>query len=156
VVSSFDPTTFAARVLVQPENILSGWLPVASPWVGAGWGLAAPLPPGTQVVVACQEGDSEQGIIIGAVWSAIDTPLGAPAGELWLHHQSGSFIKLLNNGTIALAAPVVNITGNLVVSGDISDQNGSHGTMESLRNAHDGHTHPDAQGGYTGLPSLVV
>jgi len=156
LVSSFDPASFAARVLFQPENILSGWLPVVSPWVGAGWGLAAPLPPGTQVVVACQEGDAEQGVIIGAVWSAVDMPLDAPAGELWLQHQSGSFIKLFNNGTIALQAQVVNVTGNLVVSGDVSDQSVSHGTMASLRNAHDRHTHEDAQGGNTGLPSLVV
>jgi phage baseplate assembly protein V len=156
LVSSFDPAAFAARVLLQPENILSGWLPVVSPWVGGGWGLAAPLPPGTQVVIVCQEGDAEQGMIIGAVWSAVDKPLDAPVGELWLQHQSGSFIRLLNNGTIAIEAALVNVAGNLMVSGDISDQNGSHGTLAALRNAHDGHTHPDAQGGNTGLPSLGV
>ena len=128
LVSSFDPAAYAAKVMIQPENVLSGWLPVLSPWVGAGWGLAAPLPPGTQVLVLAQEGDAEQGVIAGAVWSAVDQPMAAPAGELWLRHQSGSFVKLLNDGTIALQAGTVNVLGNLVVSGDVSDQNGAHGS----------------------------
>jgi len=156
LVSSFDPHAFAARVLIQPENVLSGWLPVLSSWVGNGWGFVAPLTPGSQVLVIAQEGDAEQGVILGAVWSTVDQPLPAPAGELWLRHQTGSYLKLLNNGNIALAAPVVNVTGDLVVSGDISDQNGAHGTVAALRNAHDTHTHPDPQGGASGLPSVVV
>jgi phage baseplate assembly protein V len=156
LVSSFDPTAYAARVMLQPENILSGWLPILSAWVGAGWGFAAPLTPGDQVLVIAQEGSAEQGVIVGCVWSAVDAPPGAPAGELWLCHQSGSFVKLLNDGTILLAAGTVNITGNLVVSGDISDQAGAHGTLDALRNAHDGHTHADPQGGVTGSPSITV
>jgi len=156
LVASFDPAAYAARVLIQPENVLSGWLPVLSTWVGAGWGLAAPLTPGAQVLVIAQEGDSEQGVIIGAVWSAVDTPMAAPAGELWLQHQSGSFIKLHNDGSIALQAPQVNVTGNLVVTGDISDQNGAHGTVRAFRAAYDAHSHAQPQGGETGLPSEIV
>lgn len=156
LVSSFDPSAYAARVLIQPENVLSGWLPIVSAWVGAGWGLAAPLTPGAQVLVIAQEGDAEQGGIIGAVWSTVDQPMAAPAGELWLQHQSGSFVKLHNDGTIALQAPVVKVTGNLVVTGDISDQNGGHGTMGGLRSAYDAHTHAVPQGGETGLPSVTV
>ncbi|MBU6419065.1 MAG: phage baseplate assembly protein V [Proteobacteria bacterium] len=155
LVSSFDPSTYSAKVMIQPENVLSGWLPVMSSWVGNGWGLAAPLPPGTQVVILAQEGDAEQGVIAGAVWSSVDKPLTAPAGELWLQHQSGSFLKLLSNGTILLNAPTVNVQGNLMVSGDISDHNGAHNTLAALRNAYDQHVHP-APGGTTGLPSEIV
>ncbi|OYV32514.1 MAG: baseplate assembly protein [Acidocella sp. 20-61-6] len=156
LVSSFDPSAYAARVLIQPENVLSGWLPILSAWVGSGWGLAAPLTPGAQVLVIAQEGDAEQGVILGAVWSAVDQPLGTPGGELWLQHQSGSFLKLHNDGTISLQAPVVNVGGDLVVSGDISDQSGAHGTLASLRNTYDMHTHADPQGGVSGLPSVTV
>jgi phage gp45-like len=118
--------------------------------------MAAPLMPGAQVLVIAQEGDAEQGVVIGAVWSAVDTPMAATAGELWLRHQSGSFLKLQNDGTIAMAAPQVNITGNLVVSGDISDQNGAHGTVAALRNSYDTHAHSVPEGGTTGLPSETV
>ena len=30
LVASFDPVAYAAKVLIQPENVLSGWLPVMS------------------------------------------------------------------------------------------------------------------------------
>lgn len=156
LVSSFDPVAYAARVMLQPENILSGWLPILSAWVGNGWGLAAPLTPGDQVLVIAQEADAEHGVIIGSVWSAVDSAPGAASGELWLQHQSGSFLKLRNDGTIAMQATTVNVMGNLLVSGDISDQNGAHGTLASLRNAHDEHVHADPQGGVTGLPSVTV
>jgi phage baseplate assembly protein gpV len=156
LVSSFDPAAYAARVMLQPENVLTGWLPVVSPWVGAGWGLAAPLVPGAQVLVIAQEGDAEQGVVMGAIWSTVDQPLAAPAGELWLQHQSGSFVKLLNNGTIVLQASQVNVTGNLVVSGDISDQGGAHGNLAAFRQAYDDHEHGVPQGGTTGLPSVIV
>ena len=156
LVSSFDPAAYAARVMLQPENVLTGWLAVISPWVGAGWGLAAPLVQGAQVLVVSQEGDAEQGVVMGAIWSAVDKPMAAPAGELWMRHESGSFIKLLNDGTVALQASQVNVTGNLVVSGDISDQNGAHGTLAALRQAHDQHVHVVPQGGNTRLPSETV
>jgi len=156
LVSSFDPNAYAARVMLQPENVLTGWLPIVSAWVGAGWGLAAPLTPGDQVLVIAQEGSSEHGVVLGCVWSVTDQPLPAPAGELWLQHRSASFLKLLNDGTISLAAPTVNVQGNLVVSGNISDQAGAHGTIAALRSAHDNHNHADPQGGDTGLPSVTV
>jgi phage baseplate assembly protein gpV len=156
LVSSFDPQAFAARVLVQPENILTGWLPVLAPWVGAGWGLAAPLSPGDQVLMLCQEGDSQQGVIVGAVWSAATQAPGAPVGECWLVHASGSFVKLQNDGTITLKAPTVSIKGNLLVSGEISDLAGQHGSLDRLRQAYDGHVHADPQGGSTGPVSESV
>jgi phage baseplate assembly protein gpV len=103
-----------------------------------------------------QEGSSEQGVIVGCVWSAVDAAPGAPAGELWMQHQTGSCVKLLNDGTITLQAATVNVIGNLIVSGDISDRGGAHGTLAALRNAYDEHTHTDPQGGSTGSPSVTV
>ncbi|MDE8344807.1 MAG: phage baseplate assembly protein V [Acidocella sp.] len=156
LVTSFDPSSYAARVLIQPENVLSGWLPVMSAWVGPGWGMAAPVVPGAQVVVLAQEGDAEQGVVIGAVWSAVDQPMAAPAGEVWLQHQTGSYFKLHNDGTITLQAQTVNIAGNLMVSGDISDQGGAHGSLAGLRAAYDGHVHVVLSGGETGLATVQV
>ncbi|MCW8307737.1 phage baseplate assembly protein V [Acidiphilium sp. PA] len=156
IVASFDASAYAARVMLQPENALSGWLPVLSSWIGAGWGMAAPLSPGDQVMVLGQEGDAEQAVVIGRVWSDTEPPPGAPVGEFWLVHQTGSFIKLKNDGTIALQASTVSIQGDLMVSGEISDLAGAHGSLDRLRQAYDGHVHADPQGGQTGAPSVVV
>lgn len=156
VVASFDATSFAARVMLQPENVLSGWLPVLSAWIGAGWGMAAPLSPGDQVMVLGQEGDAEQAVVLGRLWSNQQATPGAPVGEFWLVHQTGSFIRLRNDGTIGMQASTVAIEGDVVVSGEISDLGGSRGSLETLRQAYDRHVHADPQGGQTGTTSAVV
>lgn len=156
VVASFDSAAYAARVTMQPENLLSGWLPVLAGWTGAGWGMVAPLAPGDQVLVLAQEGDAEQAVVVGRLWSNAEPPPPTPVGELWLVHQTGAFIKLHNDGTIAIQARTVSITGDLTVSGEISDLGGTHGSLDTLRQAYDRHVHPDPQGGETGTTSAVV
>jgi len=33
LVASVDPARYAARVTLQPEGVLTGWLPILAPWV---------------------------------------------------------------------------------------------------------------------------
>ena len=147
-VTSVDPISATARVLLQPEAVLSGWLPVLSPWTGAGWGMSCPPSPGDQVLILAQEGDSEHGVIVGRAFSAVAAPPAAPAGELWLVHSTGSFIKLLNDGTIQLQGDVT-ITGNLHATGNLSD---GHGKLADLRAHYNAHRHTDSRGGQTSTP----
>jgi len=98
LVSSYDPQTYAAKVLVQPENVETGWLPVLSPWIGNGWGLYAPPTAGDQVLVLFQENDQEVGLVLPRLYSNQQRPLAVESGEFWLVHQSGSFVKLTNAG----------------------------------------------------------
>ena len=139
VVTSVDSVNFTARVTIQPEGVLSGWLPIASPWVGANWGLVCPPTPGDQVVVLWQEGDSENGIVIGRLWSSVATAPAAACGELWLVHKQGSFIKLLSDGSIASNAQTWNHAGDLRVSGNVYD---NHGSLGELRGHYNDHGHP--------------
>ncbi len=139
VVSSVDTATATVRVQVQPENVLTGWLPVLGTWVGNGWGLACPPSPGDQVVLVWQEGDAENGIVIGRLWSSKTMSPAAASGELWLVHKEGSFLKLLNDGTIVSSAPTWKHTGDLRVSGDVYD---GHGALSRLRDHYDAHVHP--------------
>ncbi len=131
LVTSVDPRNATARVRLQPEGVLSGWLPVLSPFVGAGWGLACPPVPGDQVLVIAQEGDAEHGVIIGRAFSDSARAPEAAAGEFWLVHNSGSFIKLMNDGT-------VQVKGDLHVAGDVFD---SHGSLARLRADYNSHRH---------------
>ena len=141
VVTSVDTNSACARVTLQPEGVLSGWLPILSPWVGAGWGLVCLPSQGDQVMVLAQEGNAEHGVIIGAAFSTTQLPPSAPVGECWLVHSSGSFIKLQNDGTIR-------VNGDLHVNGDVYD---SHGRLSGLRAHYDGHTHVDSRGGATSV-----
>jgi hypothetical protein len=141
-VASVNSNNATARVLIQPEGVLSGWLPVLTQWVGSGWGLACPPSPGEQVLIAPQEGDVEQGIIIGRIFSTKYMPPAAPVGEFWLVHASGSFLKLRNDGTIQMK-------GDLHVAGDVYDQTGS---LSRLRNHYNVHIHPIRNNGITSQP----
>ena len=160
VVQSVDTSTYCAKVSLQPEGVLTGWLPIASAWVGAGWGFVTPPTPGQQVLVLAQEGHAEHGLIIGGVFSLNAQPPAAPSGELWMVHATGSFLKLRNDGSVAGQATLwtlsgdIHLTGNLVASGNVSDQGGSHGTLAQLRTIYDAHVHPNVQNGPgdTGLP----
>ncbi|HST75458.1 MAG TPA: phage baseplate assembly protein V [Acetobacteraceae bacterium] len=131
LVTSVDPDAATARVQLQPEGVLSGWLPILSAWVGAGWGMACPPSPGDQVLVLSQEGDSEHGVIVGRAFSDTQRAPAAPVGELWLVHKGGSFLKLANDGT-------VQVKGDLHVDGDVYDR---HGSLDRLRQHYDAHTH---------------
>jgi phage gp45-like len=94
------------------------------------------------------------------------------AGETVVYGEAGQRIAMRADGSVEvlsatevritcavhvqITAPTVGVTGDLVVSGDISDQSGLHGTLGALRSDYDVHTHPDPQGGSTGTPSLTT
>ena len=138
-VTSVNPAEATARVTLQPERraerLAACSFALDRCWVGN----MVPPSPGDQVLVLAQEGDAEHGIIVGRAFSNTQTPPNAPVGELWLVHSSGSFIKLKNDGTIQMQ-------GDLHVSGDVYDQQGS---LSRLRGHYDQHTHTDPRGGKT-------
>jgi len=142
-ISSVNPGNSTARLLIQPDGVLSGWLPLLSQWVGNGWGMVCLPTPGDQVLFVPQEGDMEQGVIIGRCFSAKQVPPAGAIGEFWLVHATGSSIKLCNDGTIQMA-------GDLHVQGDIYDRQGPLGALRGHYNAH---THPVAPNQTTGAPS---
>ena len=144
VVSSVDTATYTARVSVQPEGVMSGWLPVASAWVGAGWGMGCLPAPGDQVLVIWQEGDAEQGIIVARLWSSSVPPPQVPVGELWLQHKTGSYLKLHNDGSIESSGALWAHNGDFHVSGNIYD---SHGSLAQLRGHYNTHVHPPSGSG---------
>ena len=144
-ITSFNPSNFTARVQLQPEGTISGWLPVLSPWTGNGWGMVCPLIAGDQVLIIPHEGQAEHWVIIGRSYSNVSVPPPAAPGELWIVHSSGSSLKLRSDGTIA-------ISGDLHVNGDIYDR---HGSLAHLRLTYDGHTHISPSGGNTSLPSTT-
>ncbi len=153
VVSSVDPTRAVVRVMFQPENLLSGWLPLLSSWVGIGWGFCCPPSPGDQVLVLPHDGDPENGVVIGGIWHDNGAPPQTPSGELWMVHSSGSFLKLKSDGSIAGQATQftfqgnLTVTGNIVASGDVQD---GSGTLARLRGHYDTHIH-SVSGGTTSI-----
>jgi phage baseplate assembly protein V len=106
VVQSYDPNSGTAKVLIQPEGVLTSWLPVLSQSVGAGWGVHTPLAGGEQVLVLPMEGDADNGVIVGRAWSdqmqPPQNPFGGTLGaaQILLLDKSGSALLLDATGNI--------------------------------------------------------
>lgn len=116
-VSNTDPANYSAKVMIQPENIESGWLPIATPWVGNGWGIFAPPSAGDVVIITFQEEDFSAGIITQRLFTDNARPLNVPSGEFWLVHQSGSLLKFHNDGSVELTS---NKNLTVTVGGDMN------------------------------------
>jgi len=113
VVDSYDPNRYAARVRFQPDNRLSGWLPVMTLWRGNGWGLFCPPSQGDQVQVQFQEDEPGTGTVCLRSYSAGARPLVVTSGEFWLVHQTGAFLKLTNDGKVSINSGVEIDIGSL-------------------------------------------
>lgn len=182
-IYDYDPNSYAVRVELQPDGVITGWMPLGSQWVGNGWGLACGPSIGDMIRVDF-DGHSVQAPFAGArYFNDVDLPPPVPSGEAWLVHESGTYLKLHNDGSVALntqgalsatvggnltanvagtatgTASSWTLNGNLQVNGtvmaskDISDNNGSYGTLNAIRTTYNGHTHTDPQGGTTSTPS---
>jgi phage baseplate assembly protein V len=102
-IKSFDPNTMTAVVELQPDGDLTGWLPVASAWIGNGWGMFAPPNIDDLVDVVFINGDINAGVIEGRFYNQQNKPLAVQSGEFWLVHESGAFFKLLNSGALTIS-----------------------------------------------------
>jgi phage baseplate assembly protein V len=134
IVTEYDPANYCAKVALQPEGTETGWLPVASLWIGESWGLFCPPTPGDQVEVAFQEGAAEAGFICQRLFSDQQRPLDVPSGEFWIVHQSGSALKFHNDGSVELDANTnltatvggnlaANVTGTATITAPTVDVN---------------------------------
>ncbi len=127
VVRGYDPNTYRAKVMIQPENQVTGWMPVATEWVGNGWGLFAPPAEGDAVLVEFFHGDFESGIITRRFYHNDARPSATvppatqaatvPIGEFWLVHQSGSALQFHNDGSVVLTS---NAALTATVGGDLT------------------------------------
>lgn len=152
IVTSYDPNHYAAKVVLMPEGAFpefegdlleSDWIPISTHWSGNGWGLFMPPSPGDQVHVKFIDGEYGNGVIDGRVYDINHLPLPVPAGEFWLVHQNGQYVKLTNDGNARLHST------NQISAGNLNDTVYQlvMQTFQSLFNdhTHNGGAKPDQQ-----------
>lgn len=140
IVQNVDPSRPAVRVLMQPEGVLSGWLPVVQPSAGPGVSSGVIPLAGWMAFVLPDLGDAEHGVVIGFAHNdgaTLPKPPNAPgtggtpsttpaplvAGE-WFITAFGSTVRLCANGDLLLVpgSGTVKIDGNLTVNGYVRAQ----------------------------------
>lgn len=103
-VTSYNPNDGTAKVLIQPEGTQTGWLPVLSQSVGAGWGIHVPLKTGEQVLVMPHEGDANNGVIVGRAFSDQMQPPASAGADIVMKSSTGSIVTLSTNGDVSVVA----------------------------------------------------
>lgn len=114
-ISSYDGQ-LSVKVILQPQNVESEWMPLGCIGVGDSWGFAVGPNIGDQVYVEFPEGDVNSGVITARAHSVSHPPMPVPAGEIWAVHKSMSSLKFLTNGDVdIITAGNLNATvaGNL-------------------------------------------
>lgn len=139
VITSYEPANFSVRVSLQPEGLITGWLPLCSPWIGNGWGMFAAPSVGDMVSVHFFGGDLEAGFVESRMFNDVDRPLSVPTAEFWLVHQTGSSLKFTNDGNVTLhtqADLVATVGGklNATVMSDASVSVGGNATVNVTGN----------------------
>lgn len=82
IVSTVDPANHAVKVLLQPENIETGWIPDAVLTQVGDLRISCPTVPGTHVVLQPIEGDGEHLVVTGVVYDTVVMPVVSPATGL--------------------------------------------------------------------------
>lgn len=120
IVDGYDPDSYAVRVRLQPDDTLTDWIPLKAVAVGNGWGAFFAPNIGDAIEIDFQEDDGEVGSAGWRFFNDSDRPLSVPAGETWLVHQTGTAIKLVNDGAIETNAMILRHSGEVAVAGSLS------------------------------------
>lgn len=161
-VSSFDPNTYAVKVKWQPffdsdgQTSETGEAPLMTINASNLEGILCPPNIGDQCVVGFVDGDMQQPVILGFIYSDEDRPVLVTSGEFLVTKVSGSnsaTLHLKNDGTIEItASQTINLTApqvNLMADGGIPESLVKYSEMKAL---FDAHTHDDSGAGVPTIP----
>lgn len=115
------------------------------------YGFTSVPQPGAEAL-AVAVGGSRSHMVVIAVDDRRYRLVGLESGEVAIYTDEGDHIHIKRGGTIAIAAttkieidtPLVTMSGNLEVAGDVSDAKSS---MQEMRDTYNGHNHGGVQGG---------
>ncbi len=124
-ITAVDPGSARARVTFGSGSE-SAWLPFPSPRAGA-IQVWAPPSVGEQVVVACQSGDTAQGLIVASLASG-GSPTPSGEGATFVIEIGGSRVEIdgdkinMNCGgsIVEITAGGIAITGDVQINGAVS------------------------------------
>ena len=161
IVSQIDPIKVQARVSFEDDESTSFWLPIIQTKTLKDKFYAMP-DIGEQVACIMDE-NSEDGVILGAIYSTEDVSTTQSEKQLSINLEDGSYINAdKENRTLTVAFSKMKLIGNIEHEGtftntagiksnaDITDKTSS---MQAMRDTYNPHTHIGNQGSPTSKPS---
>ena len=164
IVSQIDPINVQARVSFEGDESTSYWLPILQTKTLKDKFYAMP-DIGEQVACLMDE-NSEDGVILGAIYSAEDVSTTQSEKQLSVNLEDGSYINVdKENKTLTVAFSKMKLIGNIEHEGtftntagiksnaDITDKTSS---MQAMRDVYNSHTHTGNQGKATSAPNKTM
>lgn len=136
IVEQVDPPNHLAQVLIMPEQVRTGWLPIATMGIGPGFGALFMPSPGMPCLLVPDCGDASQMVVVGHVFSQQTPPPKAqtrPAegpwtnggaqtyanpGEMLVVARGGATFRINEDGTFYIQGDVYH-QGNYFLQGDM-------------------------------------
>lgn len=164
IVSQIDPINVQARVSFEDDESTSFWLPVLQTKTLKDKFYVMP-DIGEQVACLMDE-NSEDGVILGAIYSTEDVSAMQNEKQLSVNLEDGSYINAdKENQTLTVAFSKMKLIGNIEHDGtftntagiksdaDIRDKTSS---MQAMRDTYNSHTHTGNQGSPTSAPDKTM
>lgn len=164
IVSQINPILAQARVSFEDDESTSYWLPVLQTKTLKDKFYSMP-DIGEQVACLMDE-NSEDGVILGAIYSTEDVPVVTSEKQLSLNLENNSLINIdKETNSLNITFENINLNGNINHTGklintdgiksnaDITDKTSS---MQAMREIYNPHTHTGNQGSPTSAPNKTM
>lgn len=164
IVSQINPLLAQARVNFGDDDSTSFWLPVLQTKTLKDKFYS--MPDIGELVVCLMDENSEDGVILGAIYSTADVPISQSEKELSINLENGSSINAnKDTKTFTVIFENIRLVGNIQHEGtftntegitsqsDITDKTSS---MQAMRDIYNPHTHTGNQGSPTSKPNKAM
>lgn len=161
IVTQIDPINVQARVSFGDDDSTSFWLPVMQTKTLKDKFYI--MPDINEQVVCLMDENSEEGVILGAIYSSEDIPATQSELQYSMNLEDGSLVNAdKETQTLTVVFSNIRLVGNIQHEGtftntkgiksdaDITDKTSS---MQTMRDIYNGHTHTGNQGSPTSAPS---
>lgn len=161
IVTNINPALAQARVQFADDDVLSFWLPILQQKTQKDKFYA--IPDIGEHVACIMDENSEEGVILGAIYSALDDTPASSKNQLMIKFEDESFIKFdKETGILTLKFKGIDVISDINQTGkfqnsdgitsaaDISDKTSS---MQAMRDTYNPHTHTGNLGSPTSAPN---
>ena len=164
IVSQINPVLAQARVNFADDESTSYWLPIIQNKTMKDKFFV--MPDIGEEVACLMDENSEDGVILGAIYSSVDLPAVTSEKQISLNLENSSLINIdKETNTLTITFENINLNGNINHTGmlintdgitsqaDITDKTSS---MQAMRDIYNSHSHPRNQGSPTSSPNQTM
>ena len=164
IVTQINPILCQARVNFGDDDSTSYWLPVLQTKTLKDKFYS--MPDINEQVACLMDKNSEDGVILGAIYSNVDKPISNSEKELSINLENGSQIKAdKETNTLTVVFETIKLIGNIEHDGILTNTNGiksnaditdKTSSMQAMRDIYNPHAHTGNQGSPTSKPNKAM